>query len=131
MARQPADYDAQRTLEQHALRNVHVLARRLGYTDALDRYGERFGLICIGVVVFLVVSAVAISILLSPEDPRALGVQRCRTATAVTVMWELRSELKAANPALTPARLEKLVRVTDTDVKREAAERCATIQAAK
>jgi hypothetical protein len=128
MAHPPADDDAQRTLERHALRNVQALARRLGYSDALDKYGDRFGVICIAVVVFMVVSAVAIAMLVNRPDPRAIELQRCHVDMVVTVMWEFRNELKAANPAFTAAQLQDRVRVTSNDVKQEAADRCARIK---
>jgi len=118
------DDDAQRTLERHALANAHSLARRLGYADAIDRYGDRFFLICVGIIVFFVVTAVAISMMSSRPDPRAIERQRCELDAAVHVVDEKRAREKASYPKLTQRDLENLVTVTDTDVEAEAARRC-------
>jgi hypothetical protein len=122
-----SDDDAQRALERHALRNVHSLARRLGYGDAIDRHGERFVLVSLAVVIVLVVGAVAI-VLARPDPSRSDSVinrQRCELEAGIVVVDEMRADLKARQPHLTKADLERRVTVMHTDVKQEAARRCA------
>jgi hypothetical protein len=121
----PSGDDAQRTLEQRAVGNVAALARRLGYADALDRYAEKSMIVAIAVVVFLVVGAVAVSMLVSRPDPRAAEVLRCELDAAVDVVHALRADLRSAKPELSQADLERLVTVRHANVKAEAARRCA------
>ena len=119
-----ADDDAQSNLEQRALRNVHSLARRLGYADAIDRYGERFVLKWLAVAVFFVVSAAAIVLAIPDEDPHLVLSRRCRVEMAIQAVDKLRADLKEHQPGLTKAELERRVTVNHTDVKREAEMRC-------
>ena len=118
------DDDAQRKLEQRALRNVHSLASRLGYADAVDRYGEKVILKAIGGLVVVVVTGVAIALALPAEDPGARDKQSCRLTTGVVVVDEMRADLKARQPQLTKADLERRVTVMHKDVKQEASRRC-------
>jgi hypothetical protein len=117
--------DAQRNLEQHALRNVSSLAQRLGYADALDRKQDKAVVVGIGVAVAAVVIYIGTRMVLSPEDPRKIERQRCEIDKAVHIVDRLRAELKQASPNLTQQDLERRVRITHSDVKAEAKALCA------
>jgi hypothetical protein len=118
-------HDAQRNLEQHALRNVGSLAERLTNADALDRKQDKALLVGIGVAVAAVVIYIGTRMVLSPEDPTKIERHRCELDKAVHIVDRLRAELKQANPSLTQQDLEKRVRITHSDVKSEAKQLCA------
>jgi len=123
----PRDDDAQRELERRALLNVHTLAERLGASDKLDRSTEKKFARWIGAVVGLVILALVVHMLIAREEPGKLEAKRCELDAAVDVVMEMRRQLKADKPELTEARLEQLVKVTDTDVQPEAHQRCSTM----
>ena len=120
----PRDDDAQRDFERRALLNVHTLAERLGASDKLDRRTEKQFAKWIAAIVGLVILALGVQMLMAPQDAKSLERKRCELDAAVDIVLEMRKELKAAKPELTEARLEQLVKVTDKDVKFEAAQRC-------
>ena len=117
--------DAQRTLEQHALRNVRSLAERLGYADAMDRKHDKAVIVGIGAVVAAVVVFLGARMVLNKEDPKQLERHRCQVEKSVQVVDRKRGLLKQANPAITQRELETRVAVTSDDVKDEAARLCA------
>jgi hypothetical protein len=117
--------DAQRMLEQHALRNVRSLAERLGYADAIDRKHDKAVVIGIGVAVAAVVIYVGARMALTPEDPGKLARLRCEIEKSVVVVDRKRTLMKRDNPALSQQELEKRVAVTNSDVKAEATRLCA------
>jgi len=123
----PRDDDAQRDLERHALLNVHALAERLGASDKVDRRTEKKFAKWIFATVGLVIVALALHMVVAREDPKVREARRCEVDAAADVMLEARKQLKAARPQLTQAQLEDLVKVTDKDVRAEAARRCATM----
>jgi len=119
--------DAQRTLEQHALRNVRSLAERLGYADAMDRKHDRAVIIGIGVVVAAVVVFLGARMILTKEDPKAIERLRCGIEKSVQIVDRKRALLKQVNPGITQYELETRVSVTSDDVKAEAARLCAGV----
>jgi|KBSSwiStaDraftv2_1062776.scaffolds.fasta_scaffold228063_4 hypothetical protein len=119
--------DAQRTLEQHALRNVRSLAERLGYADAMDRKHDRAVIIGIGVVVAAVVVFLGARMILTKEDPKQLERHRCQVEKSVQLVDRKRARLMQANPGITPQELVTRATVTDADVKDEAARLCAGV----
>jgi hypothetical protein len=121
----PRDDDAQRSLERRALLNVHTLAERLGASDKLDRRVEKTFAKWMGAAVGLVILALGAHMLMTPADPKGVEAKRCEIDAAVDVVMDMRKQMKAAKPELTDAQLERLVKVTDQDVKSEAALRCA------
>ena len=117
--------DAQRTLEQHALRNVRSLAERLGYADAISRKHDRAVLIGIVVVVAAVVIYLGARMALAPEDPNKLARHRCEVEKSIHLVDRKRALLKQGNPAITQQELVARATVTDGDVKAEAVRLCA------
>jgi hypothetical protein len=120
----PRDDDTQRELERRALMNVHVLAERLGASDKLDRRAEKSFAKWIGAIVALVVLALGVHMLMSPADTGAIETKRCELDAAVDVVMQMRSEMRARKPELTDEQLERLVTVTDREVKSAAQARC-------
>jgi len=119
--------DAQRTLEQHALRNVRSLAERLGYADAMDRRHDKAVIIGIGVIVAAVVIFLGARMILTKEDPKQLERHRCQVEKSVQLVDRKRARLMQANPGITPQELLTGATVTDADVKDEAVRLCAGV----
>ena len=119
--------DAQRTLEQHALRNVRSLAERLGYADAMDRKHDKAVIIGIGVAVAAVVIFLGARMILTKADPKQLERHRCQVEKSVQLVDRKRARLMQANPGITPQELVTRATVTDADVKDEAARLCAGV----
>ena len=117
--------DAQRELEQRALRNVHDLARRLEKVDANARAKDRFIIAWVAGIAACIAAAVALVIWMTPDNKAEIESHRCELDAAVKIVDEMRADLKARDPALTKEDLERRVRVTNTDVKQEAKKRCA------
>ena len=116
--------DAQRTLEQHALRNVRSLAERLGYADAMDRRQDKAVVIGIGVVVAAVVIYLGARMAMAPVDPNQLARHRCEVEKSIHLVDRKRALLKQGNPGITEQELVTRATVTDGDVKAEAARLC-------
>ena len=119
--------DAQRTLEQHALRNVRSLAERLGYADAMDRRHDKAVIIGIGVIVAAVVIFLGARMILTKEDPKAVERLRCVIEKSVQLVDRKRARMMQVNPGITPQELVTGATVTDADVKDEAARLCAGV----
>jgi hypothetical protein len=103
------DHEAQRELEQRALRNVSWLARKLGYQDALDRRQEKVLMIGMGVALVAIVAGLMVSASWkSSDDEASLVWQRCSVAARVKHVDDIR-RIAAKDPTLTKDQLEKLV----------------------
>ena len=125
----PRDDDAQRTLEQHALRNVRTLVDKLGYEDAVDRRKEKK--IVIGLCIFAAVVAGGLVAGYTAWKSGNKEVSRCEVDAAADVVYEWRREAKARDPSVTAEQLEKTISVVHANVKAEAAKRCAGATPAK
>ena len=125
----PRDDHAQRTLEQHALRNVRTLVDRLDQQDVMD--GRRQKKVVIGIFVFA--AAVMLAFVANMATWRAgeKEVSRCEVDAAADVVYQRRGEARARDPSLTAEQLEKAISVMHEDVKAEAAKRCAGARPAK
>ena len=127
----PPRDDAQRSLEQHALRNVRSLYEKLARADQMDAHGERFVMRTMAIVVILVASGVAASMLFKPDERAAQERRRCEIDASSDVVYEWRREARARDPSVTSEYLEKTISVTHDNVKAEAARRCAGNKPAK
>ena len=125
----PRDDHAQRTLEQHALRNVRTLVDKLGDQDALDRSKEKK--VVIGLCVFAALAAGGLFAGYAAWKSGDREVSRCEVDAAADVVYEWRREARARDPSVTTERLEKTISVMHDNVKAEAAKRCAGARPAK
>jgi hypothetical protein len=117
----PADFDheAQRELEQRALRNVSWLARKLGYQDALDRRQEKWLMIGMGVALVAIVATLGVSAMrASSADEAELARNRCMVATQVELMPGMLEKVRERRPELTPARQQEITRAWAADEAR-------------
>ena len=117
--------EAQRTLERHALLNVHALAQRLGYIDSLDRKAEKKGMkILAAAVGLLLVGLLAMSFMPSrraDEDAR----RRCEIDAQAREGIRAKDELMAANPGLGGKELQEKLRERSKAMAASAKAECA------
>jgi hypothetical protein len=100
------DYEAQRVLEQHALRNVSWLAEKLGYRDSIDRKVERR--LAVGMIAFTVVTlAVLVTGILTSETPAdEMAMRRCKVQVRAEETMDMRARIFREHPEMTSAQRE-------------------------
>jgi hypothetical protein len=125
----PRDDHAQRTLEQHALRNVRTLVARLGREDEIDRRRQKR--VVIGLCAFAVAVMALLVMNLNGAKKEGGEISRCEVDAGSDVVYEWRREARARDPSVSSEVLEKTISVMHDDVKAEAARRCAGARPAK
>jgi hypothetical protein len=121
----PVDDDAQRALEQHALRNVHALAEKLGSKDHLDRRHEKK--LVIGVGIFAVaLSGYFLARVMTAESAADVEARRrCELDVQVKEGWRLKDELLAQNPGMDAGEVSRRVNERYAQMKEVAEKACA------
>ena len=117
--------DAQRTLERRALLNVHSLAERLGYRDALDRKTESHGIRVLAAIAGVVV--LALFILSQVPSTRAddEARRRCEIDAQAREGIRVKDQLMAARPDLTGKELQEELRERSKSMAAIAKAECA------
>ena len=122
------DYEAQRELEQHALRNVSWLAERLGYRDALDKRIDRrlaIGMVAVATIVFIVLVT---GILTSETPADEMAMRRCKVQVRADETRDMRARIFREHPEMTAAEREEALEMT---MRILADERCLKPPAAR
>jgi len=94
------DHDSQRELERRALQNVHRLAERLGYRDALDRLKEKRLLVAIGAFTAIAVVVLVTLTMLSGPPQAETERLRCSVAVRAEKANDMRSTIAREHPEL-------------------------------
>jgi hypothetical protein len=119
------DDEAQRALEQHALRNVRTLAERLENADVLDRRKEKALVVAMGIGTVIALAAIAVSVTHLRPKPDDEERKRCELEVRVAAVWSLKKELLAKHPYMGEYELEQRVSAHFRDMKPVARIECA------
>jgi hypothetical protein len=106
------DHDAQRELEQRALRNVSWLAEKLGYRDAIDRKTEKR--LIIGMAAFTTIALVLlVTGILTAETPAdEMARRRCEVQVRVDKTVDMRARVVRDHPEMSSLQREQFVEKT-------------------
>jgi hypothetical protein len=121
----PVDDDAQRALEQHALRNVHALAEKLGSKDHLDRRHEKKLVIGVGIFAVALIGYFVARVMTTESAADVEARRRCELDVQVKEGWRLKDELVAQNPGIDANEVSRRVNERYAQMKEVAEKACA------
>ncbi|HEY2627612.1 MAG TPA: hypothetical protein VGI57_00720 [Usitatibacter sp.] len=94
------DYEAQRELERHALRNVSWLAEKLGYRDALDKRTEKMVVIGIAGFAFVALGFLVTGILTAETPADEMAHRRCEVQVRADETKDVREKVFREHPEM-------------------------------
>jgi hypothetical protein len=102
-------HEAQRELEQHALRNASWLAEKLGYRDTLDKLKERRLVVVMVASLGAIILALGISAVMKDRADRdRLEQVRCEVDARVKVSGDVRNQVQRVYPSASAAERERI-----------------------
>ena len=123
--------EAQRTLERRALLNVHALAERLGYKDALDRKAESHGIRILAAVAVVVIAALFVLSRVPSSRAEDEARRRCEIDAQAREGIRVKDQLMAARPGMTGKELQEALRQRSKAMAASAKAECARGSAGK
>ena len=122
------EYEAQRVLEQHALRNVRWLAEKLGYRDSLDKKIEKR--LVVGMIVFTVAAlALLVTGIVTAQTPvDEMAQRRCEVQVRADETTGMRARIFRDHPEMNSVQRDQFVEKT---IRELAGHRCSSASVGK
>jgi hypothetical protein len=121
----PFDDDAQRRLEQHALRNVRALAEKLGTQDHLERRHEKKLVIGVGIFAVALIGYFVARVMTAESAADVEARRRCELDVQVKEGWRLKDQLVAEHPGMDAMEVSRRVNERYAQMKEVAEKACA------
>jgi hypothetical protein len=108
--------DAQRELEQHALRNVSWLAEKLGYRDTIDKRVEKKVAVAVGIFTVVALAVLAFATMNAQTPAEEMARRRCEVQVRADQTMPLRESVFKEHPEMTGAQRDNLVEASVKDL---------------